>query len=194
MNRLYLIQGLILLSLVLTACAGIDSSTVDSNLTPSGGGGTPLESAPGSLKELADLAEAQTPILDVYQINLTDEGDLIVFTFMRRSQTSADSEQDIRRATEGIWDAAMQADIEPRQVSVTFLRTQDVYSLEHGPTQAVWLVGGIRADWSAISEYVSGQRTSEAQDTFWNSERILVLPLNQAYVGKPNHPLLPAEE
>jgi hypothetical protein len=194
MNRLNTIQPLILISLVLAACAGTRPSTAGSNLTPSGNGRTTLEPAPGPLNELADLAEAQTPILDVYQISLSDEGDLIVFTFMRRSETSSDSEQDIRRATEGIWSAAMEVDIEPKQVSVTFLRTQDVYSLAHGPTQAVWLVGGIRVDWSAIVEYVSGQRTSEVQDTFWNSERILVLPLNQAYAGKPNHPLLQTEE
>lgn len=194
MNRWKLFHPLMLLMLGLTACTGTLQVNENAAGTSTAIGQALVEAAPRPLNELADQAEERSPLLDVYQISLNDDGDLTVFTFMRRSETSSDSEQDIRRATEGIWDAIMDADLDLRQVSVTFLKTQDVYSLEHGPTQAVWLIGGIRADWSAVADYISGSRTSEAQDSFWNGERILVLPLDQAYVGTPNHPLLRSEE
>lgn len=153
-----------------------------------------LEIAPAPLNELANRAEALSPILDIYQITLRDDGDLIVFTFMRLSETSDNPTQDLRESTEAIWQAAMQADIDLSQVSVTFLRTQNVVSLDYGPTRAAWLVGGIRADWDEISGYLTGPRTPASEDSFWNSGELVIVPFDQAFTGQPNHPLLPPEE
>jgi hypothetical protein len=154
-----------------------------------------MEIAPEPLNELADQAEALTPILDVYQINLSDDGDLIVSTFMRSSEASKDATQNIRQSSEAIWEAAMQADIDVSQVSVTFLRTQNVVSLEYGPTQAAWMVGGIRAGWEEITEYLTGPRTPAAQEAFWNGGEIIIVPFDRAFTGQPNHPCyLPKSE
>jgi hypothetical protein len=128
---------LLSISFVLACCSSIGPASSEPGQAANQMPRPTLEIAPAPLNELANRAEALSPILDIYQITLQDDGDLIVFTFMRLSETSDNPTQDLRESTEAIWEAAMQADIDLSQVSVTYLRTQNVVSLDYGPVPSV---------------------------------------------------------
>ncbi|MFQ5612190.1 MAG: hypothetical protein ACE5H9_08655 [Anaerolineae bacterium] len=178
------------LSLVVSACATTLGSGTPGLPAPAREVGFSPGQAAGPLQALANTAEGLDPALDVVQIELDEEGDLVVFVILTApAGGQSDNTALVRTSVEAVWQATVEHAPEASRVSVAFLRVVLVNTLDYGPARSGWLVGAITAPMDKIADYLNGPRTDEAAEAFWKSGAVATIPFDRPYNGQPNHPI-----
>ncbi|MFQ5931498.1 MAG: hypothetical protein ACE5MM_03725 [Nitrospiraceae bacterium] len=150
--------------------------------------------ASGPLRKLADKAEAEAPKLDIVQLEISDQGNLVVFVIVQapdRDQSASSTEVDdlLRASVESVWAAAREYVPDAKRVSVVFMRVVLVNTLDKGPAMSGWLVGSVVTQMMEAATYLDGPRGERTSRAFWEGEAVFAFPMNEPYTGTPNHPL-----
>lgn len=151
------------------------------------GGDESMPKATGDLAVLADAIEADADYIDVIQVGRNDSDNLVIFVMLARPEGMRDANDLVQSATEIVWQATLEVAPQTSHVTTAFVRPVDINTLDNGPSKGGWLVGSVTAGIDGIQRYFGAERNSDFRRSFWSNE-VIILPIDRAYNGTPNHP------